>query len=479
MIKQDISTWENRWQAVSEYLNTLGDRNGDELCKRLFKILQTFGGKQFEFFLAHLRNGTLPSLNTIAESSPFKEYSLSYPIDDYILQTILDQILNDMLVIQRAQEQRIVSVNNSQQNIRDIWELADGLAFHGLQQSEALLAKTFWGTATPTVLTYLQKNPNVRVIPYAPVAVVGIPLTASTVPTDLLATAHELGHFLYWQGVTEQNQPYWFALREALEGADPKLLTRRWQEEIFADVIGLLIGGPVVAYSFQDLQLQMIGETFVKDNGAHPSPAIRPWVYTQALSELKDRLENNDFETAAQQLEERWQQVWTDRHLTLTCIDVDGIEQPPFQPRLPVPVRHRLSPRTTHTLSLDHVKSEFRKIIQTIFDLLPANWIAQRFVADPAGRTPAWTSSFDINKPYEEFTGRISELAMLGSAAKKTADISLDPNLDLYQKLLDEKVFPEPQSQLTSAITPETWLRILHFAGWATKGPGGDKIQGG
>ena len=136
-----------------------------------------------------------------------------------------------------------------------------------------------------TVVTYFQKSVSVHIMPYAPVALIGIPFSAIDNPCDLLAIPHEVGHYVYRHGIFQdqahKGSRFEAVLRNQLAGRPQWLLN--WVEEIFADVYGCLVAGPVIALSFQDLQAEYALPDFISEDGEHPTPALRPNVYHHAL----------------------------------------------------------------------------------------------------------------------------------------------------------------------------------------------------
>jgi hypothetical protein len=171
--------------------------------------------------------------------------------------------------------------------MRDTLEIADRLAWKYLQP--ALKAKLVEkGT---TVLTYFQKSPSIRLIPYAPVALIGIPPTAllrsdGVVARDLLSTAHEVGHYVYRHG-TYNEKPIYRALAEQMKDNPIPPEYEHWLEELYADLYGGLSGGAVTALSSQDLALQYYSlPEFFKDDGEHPPPNWRPYIYVKVLKKM-------------------------------------------------------------------------------------------------------------------------------------------------------------------------------------------------
>lgn len=212
---------------------------------------------------------------------------------DGVLATIVAQMAEDAEIIIRAAQQR------SMPGLATNLEFADKLAYHAL--TPALNSLTGLGGKHHgeewTVITYYQKSHEIRVIPYAPVALVGIPLRALIEDRNLLAIPHEIGHFIYYRRqIDPSNVPL---NRHYTVGSDG---IRKWQEEVFADVCGLLLAGAVMVFDFQELSKRYNRDAFVELEDHHPSPFLRPLIYSYALRERGDQSEKD----AANRFDERW-----------------------------------------------------------------------------------------------------------------------------------------------------------------------------
>ena len=140
--------------------------------------------------------------------------------------------------------------------------------------------------ANTVVITYFRKFPGIRLLPYAPVALVGIPYTSISRPQDMLATPHEIGHQLFWR---------WRELRYQIEKLNPNrhqpaadaLLDfgYKWAEEIFADTFGVHAVGAAAALFAQELEAGFDFQHFGLNDGAHPVSSIRPFVHAKALND--------------------------------------------------------------------------------------------------------------------------------------------------------------------------------------------------
>ena len=214
--------------------------------------------------------------------------SQDYP-PDYVLSVLMHQIATDISVIQRAMNQRL----SGTWGMRDALQKADRLAFDALKPAMSLLPEN------TTVLTYFQKSPNIRLIPYADVALIGLPVSCLEVPQDYLAILHEVGHFVFWKasGLRETESTLHAELKVDLP--QTRSWCYRWGEELFADIYGCIVGGPVIAQDFQDYQLRASMPEFTEDDGEHPPSVLRPIVYNKVLSQR--------FPVWAGMLESRWE----------------------------------------------------------------------------------------------------------------------------------------------------------------------------
>jgi len=277
----DLTIWEQRWIDLDGVLQDLGDFFGPstllnftrkETLHNLVQCLQSFARDQFYFFYDGL-NGQHKLLP-----------SAEFPIE-FVLQAVIAQMTYDLEVILRAADQRI----SASQHMKRTLDTADKLAWKALQP-----AKDYgWISQDTTVLTYFQKSPAIRIIPYTSIALIGIPFTTVAIDRDYLAIPHEVGHYVYRNGTFEignARKPIFRVLDQELTASPPWLKT--WLEEIFADVYGALIGGPVIGLSAQDLAMQASLQEFTdnEQDKTHPTPILRPDIYTHVLEMTSGKL---------------------------------------------------------------------------------------------------------------------------------------------------------------------------------------------
>lgn len=249
--------------GVDNALHTKDATPRRKTLRTLLRCLKDFADDQFDYALAL--------------ASP----STSFP-REYGLAATLEQIAHDLEVIERTVHQRMF---DGDPDMLTTLRIADWLTYQALLPAQGRLLKE----TNLTALTYFEKSPSIRVVPYAPVALVGIPFSCLRTIQDFLAIPHEAGHYLYWHGVDPATGlRISDALAHKLFDRRPSLLEQHgdWMEEIFADVYGCLIAGPTIARDFQELQMNSSGEEFEKDDGEHPRPILRPDVYTQTLRKI-------------------------------------------------------------------------------------------------------------------------------------------------------------------------------------------------
>lgn len=332
--------WRERLNAILKVVEILRTRLTEEekdsraiLLINLLNRLQLFANDHFEFFI----EGFADEPKEIELVNPLDD--LQVPSVEYVFGTILHQISNDITVFQRIQEQRKSASDNEQPLLLERLDLADKLAYIALQQLQPFLPASDQEapptTPTHSVLSYFHLAANTRVLPYAPVALIGMPLSAAKVNRDFLAIPHELGHYLFWHGnvnsVVETSTPSLrfnvrkeiataatgaqdTGLLESLSVAEDALPLLQqhpwllpWAEEFFADVVSCLIAGPIVALYFQDLLLQTRSDWMYMDNGTYPAAAIRPYIYSETFKMLFPS------SNTGEQLETRWQTMLTER----------------------------------------------------------------------------------------------------------------------------------------------------------------------
>ena len=260
---------------------------------RLLDDLKGFVTDRYTFFLRGFNAsvaGSRHNLNLI--------HSPELP-PEAVLRKILNRASFDMAVIQRAISQR------KNEKTREQLQRADLLAALSL----SLLGKIELEIPLVKAITYFQRDTTVRLIPYSPYLLIGLPYSGIEYQFDLLGVPHEVAHHVYNHGVFEAR-----TVKSYIEGAfhnSAALLddswVQKWLEEIFADIFSIFVAGPITALSIQEIMLDNEPWTLSEGNGEHPAGLIRPLIYAIALEELSDgNGRPDDFQLWANGLVHRW-----------------------------------------------------------------------------------------------------------------------------------------------------------------------------
>lgn len=446
----DLAAWQARWLSLNETMKEMLEQDwtmarGATLLS-LTRHLQGYAGRLFAFLYDGFGDGQHIRL----------ERSRHFPVE-YAFRHLLDQVSFDMAVIRTAASQRLGSARQQR-----ALATSDALAWKALKP--ALLSHL---VPEATVVTYFQKQPAVRVIPYAPVALVGVPYTA--MPTektagnmrDFLAIPHEVGHYVYRHGWIEGERCE-VALRNSLPG-EPAWL-ERWLEELFADIYGGLIGGPIMALSFQELQTDNHIVELGRDDGHHPVAALRPYIYSDLLRDM-------GLTDPADALDEKW--AGTLRRL--------GAPESfrPFQPE------------AEKGVSADPVLlSKARADVQEIVKLIEAKVV--HLIPSLAGTaSSSWSGAISGKTVAEMFAGFIDRVQkMPGEALAQLPELIGDERGSQLQPTQDGAAAKTYEMGTTDlwcddllrpgrpvprwALPPAVWLEVVFGSGWVAGGPEGD-----
>jgi hypothetical protein len=438
----NFKIWERRWEAVTltmdQMLATMWKQPAKDRQKTLENVLtalQAFGEQQINFFLDGFgRKGKV-----------FLEPSVLYP-PEYVLSATLNQIMHDLNVIGRAWEQRREGF--AAELMQDTLTRADQLA------NQALTPAIKHGLLDPAiVVTYFQKDTNVRIIPYAPVSFVGLPLTCQTAPRDLLATPHEVGHYVYRYGRFDSGRYAGCRLNAALPQRYSGQADWRaaWMEEIFADVYGGLVGGPVMALGFEDLLRAAPREHFIHDDGEHPVAALRLGIYQTVFEAMA--IDANVQNALAEKKEQLWEEFGKPTSFISASGDVIDLYQ--AEEEMAGIVKSLL----THELATFRPAPLWAGNV-TGADLPTALYQEfERAFAAPVSSAPQLADLqqpeaglLDLQAPQDEWNGKRNK-RKVGAA---------EPWIDLIKSAVDGQPITLP---------PSVWMALFDGSGWATEGP--------
>lgn len=429
--------WRSRWTALEQTMDhasrEMKERKSERQSTLMHSInaLKIFGGGQFKFFL-----------NGFDADAPARlKWSADYP-PEYTLRTTLDQIAYDMDVIVRAWQQRLPQLSAAA--MIETLNKADVMAYRALTPA---IRKGLIENAT--VVTYFQKSVNVRIIPYAPVTFIGLPVTALTTRQDLLAIPHEIGHYVYRYMKAHTK------LTEDSRFTSKPTWCLAWLEEIFADVYGALIGGPVMALGFEDLVTDDPLADFTYDDGEHPVAALRPSIYHAVLAK------DGRFPQLHQALVKRWQD-WIAKRGAPTSFTVHG---------------------TGEQVTLTQARALLDEVVAALLDHELAGLPVEQVWSSDLGK------SKEVDPLLTQFTKAVEGLPT--AIANHVPDVQVTKNAKgeshLYLGLAGGAppvTYPiadtdqvldaiKVVAQQKGYLTPAEWLVLLDGSGWATEGPGG------
>lgn len=455
----NIEIWEQRWQGLDLAMQQMIElvRSDTHVARQstllsLLESLRAFGDSQMSFFLEGARPGSPLQL----EPSP------DYPWE-YVFRTTLNQIGHDLDVMQRAYHQR--QPGPHKERLLDTLRKADLLAYRALEPAIklGLLENT-------TVVTYFQKSTVVRIIPYAPTAFIGLPVSSVTSSRDLLAIPHEVGHYVYRHGRMCGGKYRGSRFNAALadQFAHQPLWLQNWLEEIFADIYSALIAGPVVALSFQEIVTDSPLADFLVDDGEHPIPALRPSIHTDTLDLMRY------FAQAVPMLRESWQHRLDARRNPQTFSVGD--------------------PATKQVQELSIAKTSQLIKDEIIKPLIDAHL---EYVA-PTGKPyeGIWSRDLSRNVQVESLYNAFDDFATkVMNSGETTPEFTLitdenrqrwlhldprDPNSGIAASqrkvgatgLWVDAIKAAVQAKQKFNVPPDVWMALLDGSGWATEGPG-------
>jgi hypothetical protein len=139
-----------------------------------------------------------------------------------------------------------------------------------------------------------------------PFPLIQLPLHRLVNPWTLGAVLHEVSHNLQSDLGLSRDVPRKVGSRLLRSGASRQVARAwvRWNREMFADMSGMMLGGPCIAGSLMDI-LARDPETVARFNprGPHPTPYFRMLINTELLRRM-------GFETEARQYRSLWLRIY-------------------------------------------------------------------------------------------------------------------------------------------------------------------------
>lgn len=440
----------SQWDSINSIMEAMKQQlNNEKIDEKptlinAIESLQIFTKNQFEFFHEGFYG-----------DKPYLRESDQYPPQN-VLQTLLFQISHDVLMWRQVINQRRSLTDNNgdpiNQNELNTLKLADFLA------NEAMKPAQGYFSTRPKAITYFQKSPAIRVIPYAPVALIGIPYSCIESAADnngmftrnLLAIPHEVGHYVFWHGKSPSGERLIEQILDKLPSLD--VWAMRWVEEIFADVYGSLIAGPIMGVSAQDLQLLDSQDGFISDDSEHPVPTLRPYIYSKVIHEFYDASANAKWGTF---LDNRWNGKLDNRNREMIYKQRNDHNKK---------IAETINP--SHTLEPNPIEP-VDTIVQTILGELRLT-IFRHINQTKWSQKDLDNLVEDENALYVAFTEHISKLVGTGLGEAPAPEL----NHTLPKEWNEELQNPKANSLAhRSKILTKDWKRLFEANGWATRGP--------
>lgn len=495
-----------RWGRLASYKNVkkhpelVSDLSITTL-RGLLDRLKEFASKQFAFFYDGFIGNQKYSFGDVDQieylNPQFQWLRSDYSIGDFILSEIFDRATFDLQVIDQAIDQRFMAVTTFDWDKIEKWQkqgIDQVLSIHrtiNTADELAIGAMLLFSTSLrvdrfATAITYQRSSATLRVIPYADVALIGLPISTLGNDEDILAIPHEVGHFLYWNGEKQVGDKT-LTLRNWLkQELSPEHIDHPWLEEIVADVVSCIIGGPITTYSLMRHLQKAVGKSFLYDDGEHPIPAIRPYVCLRILDKKLMTPQKVDI---AAKLRNTWEEILAKRK-----IDLENV----------APVSHRQNGEDVNSTTLSKLIAEdgdLYKLVDRLCELIDVDnvqnsllWYSDeldysqvttdfiqrvREKAQSSLRTSIMNAvnnskkhinpSLEINNPKTFWSDYIEELFVGHDSSAAISEV-LQDYLDNAQAVNVVNVIESVD--LPKEIPANEWLTIFDAGGWTTGGDG-------
>jgi hypothetical protein len=248
--------------------------------------------------------------------SSHKEAQTLPPV--HLLRESFRQMSIDCEIMQRAMIQRRWQQNSPTQFIMSSQAysvlITDKLAHKALAPFQHLLPSH----PNISILTFFSEKTHIRQLPYTDQFIlVGLSYDCTPpnlrkgvyvpkilnqgkhVPTfELMAIPHEVGHYLYHQARIYNGKSF-----ADLGVGFKENAYAHWCEEIFADLYGCLVAGPLSALGMQALLASGNKERLWHDDEDHPTPILRPYIMSEILRVLSQSESQSLRDSEEQQLE--------------------------------------------------------------------------------------------------------------------------------------------------------------------------------
>ncbi len=388
----------------------------------------------------------------------------------HLIKACLKEFTIDLEIVQRAIEQRrSVQAENSDSNGNDQANsliVTDKLATMALTPFQHLITES----SDVIPITYFSQAIHIRRLPYVDnFVLVGLSYDLSidsspqeAFPFELMAIPHEVGHFIYHHGKLQKDSRYAYETLADVYSSEAFMNHpyHHWFEEIFADLYGCMVAGPLTALGLLALLATGDRERLLLDDEEHPTPILRPFFLSEMLRILSEKSgrwqagqKAYDFSDVAKSLDANWTTM-LERWGFVTEGVVDGR-----------PARIQIPSQTQGHwegfINVETAVSQVRIIIQEFVDLL--NHTYQNREKKPL---QPWCKAWGT---LDDYVAEIKELPRSKRLADKKP-VTLDSKRSGQRERTGKKrvpVLPETDGEFSVAALQT----ILN--GWEDSGPSG------
>lgn len=404
----------------------------------------------------------------------------------HVIQSCYRHFANDIEILQRAVLQRQPIVDAAGKSERGVLAkelvITNKLAMMALAPLEHLLP-------SPTILTFFSQDTHIRRLPFSDLYLV-IGLSHARIsttyndhhrsgegendakplpPFELLAIPHEIGHYLYNNSLSNGLDPTPSSADAAplfaLSGQFQDNLYRHWSEELFADLYGCVVAGPIAVLGMQALLAASAQDQLWVDDGEHPIPLVRPYILSEMLRVLEAKeavaapttdeqpLKRYRFPEAAESLDANWSAVLQQWGFELGEVTKGR----PVRVTLP-PSAH---PRGGKTVEVDKLLTDVKPIIKELATRLLAR---VEFDPWPTGGDAALSAKIPwVREDYQQLSRY--EDAIVGLISGELARKEVKTH-----KLITPNFWNDKWKSIFKGTTADE--KLLHWLDdWGDRGP--------
>ena len=270
--------------------------------------------------------------------------------------------------------------------------------------------------------------------------------------------SHEVGHYLYQHGRLKDGRTFPEVSRKFSDNP-----YYRWCEEIFADLYGCIVAGPLSVFSIQAFLTSGDRERVWKDDEEHPTPLLRSYLLSEILRVLGELDENVSkpyrFPTVTRNLDEDWTEI-------LGQWGYEALEKEPGRPtRIYLPDSSAL--HLERIINVERVLRAVRPIIREFATLLLATAADRRQSSALLPADIPWSRA-----DSDESTNYAREMATLAGWGTAREPVAQVVALDVEPGVAGS-VQPAIASQATAdERDADQWLQ-WYLEEWGESGPHG------